>query len=48
MLVHLVREGVDALDDEAFAFYMGYHLSICERSDMIGASNHILDVFMKE
>ncbi len=47
MLVHFVREGMDALDDESFAFYMKYHLSICERPDMVGASNHILDVFRK-
>lgn len=47
MLVHFVREGIDALDDESFAFYINYHLSICERSDMVGATNHILDVFKK-
>ncbi len=47
MLVHFVRNGMDALDDESFAFYMQYHLSICERSDMVGASNHMLDVFRK-
>ncbi len=47
MLVHFVREGMDALDDESFAFYMKYHLSICERPDMVGATNHILDVMKK-
>ena len=38
----------NAVDDETFAFYMQYHLHICERPDMIGATNHILDVFRKE
>ncbi len=47
MLVHLVREGMEGLDEEDFAFYMKYHLSICERPDMIGATNHMLDVFRK-
>ena len=39
---------IDAMDDETFAFYVKYHLHICERPDMIGATNHILDVFRKE
>ncbi len=47
MLVHFVRAGIDALDDADFAFYMQYHLSICERPDLAGATNHILDVFQK-
>ncbi len=47
LLVHLVRGGMEALDDEDFAFYMQYHLSICERPDMVGATNHMLDVFEK-
>lgn len=47
MLVHFIRAGMDALDDESFAFYMKYHLGICERPDMVGATNHILDVFRK-
>ena len=48
MLVHFLRREFAALDDEDFEFYIKYHLSICERPDMVGATNHILDIFRKE
>lgn len=47
MLAHLMREEFAELDDEEFAIYMKYHLSICERADMAGATNHMLDIFRK-
>ena len=48
MLTHFIKATVDEMDDETFDIYMRYHLSICERSDMVGATNHILDIFRKE
>lgn len=48
MLTHYIGDAVDAMDQETFALYMKYHLSICERPDMVGATNHILDVLKKE
>ena len=48
MLVHFLRREFSELDDEDFEFYMRYHLCICERPDMIGATNHMLDIFRKE
>ena len=48
MLVHFLRGRFSELDDEDFEFYMRYHMSICERPDMIGATNHMLDIFRKE
>ncbi len=48
MLVHFMRKKFAELDDEDFEFYMRYHLNICERLDMIGATNHMLDIFRKE
>ena len=48
MLVHFLRKEFSELDDEDFEFYMRYHMSICERPDMIGATNHMLDIFRKE
>lgn len=48
MLTHYIGDAVDAMDEETFALYMKYHLSICERPDMVGATNHILDVLRKE
>ena len=47
MLTRCFTEEVDAMTDEQFAVYMRYHLSICERTDMTGLSNHMLDVFRK-
>lgn len=48
MLTHYIKDTVDSLDTETFGLYMKYHLSICERPDMVGATDHILDVFRKE
>ena len=48
MLTHMMRGAVDALDDKDFEIYMKYHFNICERKDMVGATNHILDIFRKE
>ena len=48
MLVHFLRREFSELDDEDFEFYMRYHLSVCERPDMVGATNHMLDIFRKE
>ncbi len=47
MLTHFINNVVDQMDDETFELYMKYHLSICERSDMVGATSHMLDVFRK-
>ncbi len=42
-----MREAVDAMDDRTFALYLRYHFAMCERSDMVGMTNHSLDVFRK-
>lgn len=42
-----MRECVDAMDDAAFDLWMKYHFSICERMDLIGATNHALDILEK-
>lgn len=43
-----MRDCVDAMDDATFEMWMKYHLSICERMDLIGATNHSLDILRKE
>ncbi len=48
MLTRMMTECVDSMDDATFAVYLRYHFSICERPDMIGATNHVLDIFRKE
>ena len=42
-----MREQIDAMDDATFARWVEYHLSICERQDLIGASHHTLDILRK-
>ena len=42
-----MRSAVDGMDDETFEKWMDYHLSICERQDLIGASHHTLDILKK-
>ena len=48
MATNYMRQTVDEMDEELFALYLKYHFAICERSDLVGASHHILDVFRKE
>ncbi len=43
-----MRETVDQMDDKMYELYLKYHLAVCERQDMIGYSNHTLDIFRKE
>ena len=47
MLTHFMDKTVDEMDAASFELYMNYHLCVCERSDMVGATNHMLDVFKK-
>lgn len=42
-----MRETVDQMDDKMYELYLKYHLSTCERQDMVGYSNHTLDIFRK-
>lgn len=48
MATNFMKAVVDEMDDEMFELYLKYHFVICERTDMVGATHHILDVFQKE
>lgn len=48
MATNYMRNTIDEMDDEFFDMYLRYHFCICERSDMVGTSHHILDVFRKK
>lgn len=48
MATNYMRPCIDEMEPEFFALYLQYHFTICERSDMVGTSHHILDVFRKE
>lgn len=43
-----MRNVLNKMDDETFNLYIKYHLSICERQDLIGAAAHTLDILKKE
>ena len=38
---------VDAMDDELYQKYIAYTLSICENQNIVGVSNHTLDIIRK-
>jgi len=40
-------ETINNVDDEMYKHYINYHLSICEREDLIGYSGHILTILRK-
>ena len=47
MIAHYFKDKINEMTDEVYQKYLAYHLYICERPDMIGISNHFLDVFRK-
>ena len=45
---HYIRGPLAEMDEELYAQYLRYHFATCERQDMVGYSNHTLDIFRKE
>lgn len=43
-----MRPVLNAMDDDTFKLFIDYHLSTCERLDLLGASAHTLDILRKE
>lgn len=39
-----MRPVLNAMDEETFQLFIKYHLSVCERQDLIGAGAHTLDI----
>lgn len=39
-----MRPTLNAMDEETFRLFVSYHLSVCERPDLIGAGSHTLDI----
>lgn len=39
-----LRQTINKMDDETFDIYIRYHLSTCERKELLGASSHVLDI----
>ena len=42
-----IREYLEEFDEETFAKWLSYHFATCERQDLIGATNHSLDILRK-
>ncbi len=43
-----MRKELNAMDDETYDLFIQYHLSTCERPELIGASAHTLDILRKK
>lgn len=39
-----MRQVLNAMDDETYELFIQYHLSTCERPELLGASAHTLDI----
>ena len=42
-----IREYLEEMDEETFEKWLSYHFATCERQDLIGATNHALDILRK-
>lgn len=42
-----IREKLAEMDEPTYEMFIRYHLATCERQDLIGYSNHTLDIFRK-
>ncbi|MBQ3417293.1 MAG: class I SAM-dependent methyltransferase [Ruminococcus sp.] len=42
-----IREYLEEFDDDTFEKWLSYHFATCERQDLIGATNHSLDILRK-
>lgn len=42
-----IRQTLNAMDDETYDLFIQYHLSTCERPELLGASAHTLDILRR-
>ena len=42
-----MQDYINELDDEGYDIYIDFHLKNCKRKDLIGYSNHILEIVEK-
>ncbi|MDE6852384.1 MAG: class I SAM-dependent methyltransferase [Lachnospiraceae bacterium] len=43
-----MRQALHSMDEQTFALFIQYHLSVCERPDLMGAAAHTLDILRVE
>lgn len=48
MFTNYIRDKVDNMNQKVFDVYLDYHLKICERQDIVGVSNHTLDILINK
>lgn len=48
MATGYLRDTIEQMDEELYGLYLRYHFATCERPDLVGASNHFLDIFQKQ
>jgi ubiquinone/menaquinone biosynthesis C-methylase UbiE len=46
-LPSFLQKELEEMDEETFQAVLRYHLSVCERPDLVGATAHSLDIFRK-
>lgn len=46
-IANFFREYINKLNEEEFDLFIKYHLSICEREDILGLCGHLLDIVKK-
>ena len=42
-----IRDYLEEMDEETFTKWLSYHFATCERQDLIGATNHSLNILRK-
>ena len=42
-----MRPVINAMDDETFRLFVEYHMSVCERPELVGAGAHTVDILRK-
>lgn len=42
-----MRNTLAEMDEETYQIFLRYHFATCERTDLVGYSNHTLDIFRK-
>ena len=42
-----LKKEINKMDNETFDLYLKYHMSTCERKELLGSGRHILDIIQK-
>lgn len=48
MCSRYMKNSIDAMEEETFRLYLDWHDTVCERPDLVGISNHTLDIWRKK